>query len=154
VTEGGAVTSLRIRRTFAVPRDRVFDAWTDAAQIKEWFGRPDDVEIPRVDADVRVGGSYRIQFESPRGSAAIVGVYREVTPVERLAFTFAWDPPVWDVMKGDEMLVIVDFVEVNGHTEVVLTHERLQSADASAFHEEGWGWTFDRLETFLAQSAA
>lgn len=148
--EDTGVVSLALRRRFAAPRERVYEAWTDAEQIKEWFGRPEGIDIPHVDADVRVGGGYRIQFSSPQGSSAIVGTYRQVTPGERLAFTFAWEPPVWDVMKGDEMLVTVDFVDVDGDTEVVLTHERIEGADSSAFHEEGWEGTFERLALYLA----
>jgi uncharacterized protein YndB with AHSA1/START domain len=151
MTETG-VLSLTTRRRFAAPRKRVFEAWTDAAQIKEWFGRSEGIDIPSVDADVRVGGNYRIQFESSEGSAAIVGTYREVAPAERLVFTFAWDPPVWDVMKGDQMLVTVDFLDAEGGTEVVLNHERLGDSEAVAFHSDGWDYSLLRLERFLADN--
>src|SRR5687767_5265748 len=134
MTEGTQVLSVAVQRRFAAPRERVFRAWTDARAIKEWFGRNEGTDISKVDADVRVGGTFRIQYVAPEGEAAIVGTYREVVPTERLSFTFAWDPPAWDVMKGDDMLVTVDFVDVDGETEVVLTHEHLEGVDVLAFH--------------------
>ena len=150
MTPETGVLSATVRRRFAAPRERVFAAWTDADAIGQWFGRDAGVDIRSVDADVRVGGMYRIQYASDQGEAAIVGTYREVTPVERLAFTFAWDPPFWDVMKGEGMFVTVEFVEKAGDTEVVLTHERLAGAEASAFHEQGWTNSFDRLDAYLS----
>ena len=33
--------SLELRRTFAAPRDKVFAAWTDPAQMGQWFCPPD-----------------------------------------------------------------------------------------------------------------
>jgi uncharacterized protein YndB with AHSA1/START domain len=152
MTESTQVLSVAVQRRFAAPRERVFGAWTEARAIKEWFGRNDGTDISDVDADVRVGGRFRIQYVAPQGEAAIVGTYREVVPVERLAFTFAWDPPVWDVMKGDDMLVTVDFVDVDGETDVLLTHERLEGPDVSAFHEEGWTLSLDGLERYLGEA--
>ena len=35
-------TSLEIVRFINVPTDRVYKAWTDPAQLKEWFG-PENV---------------------------------------------------------------------------------------------------------------
>ncbi|PYJ30063.1 MAG: hypothetical protein DME90_04130 [Verrucomicrobia bacterium] len=32
-------TSLEIKRFINAPRDRVYAAWTDPVQLKEWWGR-------------------------------------------------------------------------------------------------------------------
>ena len=47
--------SLEIKRFIKAPRDRVYAAWTDPAQIKQWFG-PENVQTRELVADVRVGG--------------------------------------------------------------------------------------------------
>ena len=45
----------------------------------------------RAEADVRVGGRYRIVVRTPDGEEHDVsGVYREVVPNEKLVFTWAW----------------------------------------------------------------
>src|SRR5205823_7802389 len=50
--------SLEIKRLIKAPRDRVYAAWTDPAQLKQWFG-PDNVQTHDLVADVRVGGTFR-----------------------------------------------------------------------------------------------
>ncbi|PYJ38394.1 MAG: polyketide cyclase, partial [Verrucomicrobia bacterium] len=35
--------SLEIKRLIKAPRERVYAAWTDAAQMKQWFG-PENVQ--------------------------------------------------------------------------------------------------------------
>ena len=49
--------SLQIERFIKAPRERVYAAWIDPAQLKQWFG-PEDVETHELVADVRVGGKY------------------------------------------------------------------------------------------------
>ena len=47
--------SLEIKRVIKAPRDRVYAAWTDRAQMKQWFG-PEKVQTRDLIADARVGG--------------------------------------------------------------------------------------------------
>jgi len=51
-------TSVEIKRFINAPRDRVYQAWTDPAQLKEWWG-PEGVRTRNFTADARVGGKYR-----------------------------------------------------------------------------------------------
>ena len=39
-TTAATVPAIFIRRTFKAPRERVFAAWTDVAQLLAWFGPP------------------------------------------------------------------------------------------------------------------
>lgn len=108
MTEGGGVLSLQVGRTFAAPRARVFEALDRRRADQGVVRASGGAEIPHVEADFRVEGAYRIELVGPEGASAIVGTYREISPVERLVFTFAWDPPAWDVMRGEDMLVDLD----------------------------------------------
>ena len=70
-------TSLEIIRFINVPPARVYAAWTDPAQLKEWWG-PEDVRTRSLTADVRVGGKYRWDLTSPQGEEmSAFGEYRE-----------------------------------------------------------------------------
>jgi uncharacterized protein YndB with AHSA1/START domain len=46
-----------ITRIFEAPRERVFAAWTDPAQVAAWYG-PEHFDTPRenVHIELRVGG--------------------------------------------------------------------------------------------------
>ena len=57
-TKAADKTSLEIKRFINAPRERVYAAWTDPAELQRWFG-PEDVRTIKIAADVRVGGKYR-----------------------------------------------------------------------------------------------
>lgn len=136
-----AETALRLRRVFAAPRQRVFDAWTRPEELKRWCAPSEDYSTPIAEIDLRVGGRYRIGMKSPDGNLYVVtGTYREVQPPEKLVYTWSWE--------GGEMgetLVTVEFREVEGATELVLTHELFPDTKAREDHEQGWTGCLERL---------
>jgi uncharacterized protein YndB with AHSA1/START domain len=71
------------------PREKLFKAWTDPEQIKQWFA-PAPLTVPVAEMDVRAGGASLIIM---RGSDGIEfpnhGVFLEVVENERLVFTDA-----------------------------------------------------------------
>lgn len=54
-------------RVIAAPRERVFQAWTDPAQIVQWFG-PDGFTLDSLECDIRSGGRWRFIFTGPDGT--------------------------------------------------------------------------------------
>ena len=79
---------LKISRIFDAPRERLWEAWTNAEKLKLWFKPSDEIEVPSIKADPRVGGRYRIQMKHPDGEFyTAVGTYREVKAPERLVFS-------------------------------------------------------------------
>ena len=51
-TRSGA--KLRLARTFAAPRERVFRAWTEPEALKRWLS-PETHETPSAEVDLRAG---------------------------------------------------------------------------------------------------
>ncbi len=122
--------------------DAVYQAWTDAELLAQWFGPSDGVQAD-AELDLRVGGRYRITM----GSRTVRGVYLEVSPPTRLAFTWVWDdddPPV-------ETEVRVSLTpEGPSLTRMVIEHERLPDEVSCMGFEQGWRRTVVRLERWLA----
>lgn len=92
-TEG---RNLVLRRVINVPPEKVFNAWTDPALLKQWFA-PLPWTVAKAEADVRPGGTNLIVMRSPEGQEfPSNGVYLEVIKNQRLvftnAFTNAWEP--------------------------------------------------------------
>ena len=56
-----------LSRVIAAPRERVFEAWTDPAQITQWFG-PDGFEVEDLECDIRPGGRWRFVYTGPDGT--------------------------------------------------------------------------------------
>lgn len=138
--------TLRLRRTFAAPRERVFRAWTTPEEMKQWKA-PGELTTPVAEVDLRPGGKYRIHMRAPDGALhRLVGVYRVVEPPAKLVYTWRWED---DPGKPTETLVTVEFLERGNATEVVLTHDLFPTDEARTRHEAGWTACFDKLTRVL-----
>jgi uncharacterized protein YndB with AHSA1/START domain len=138
-----AVPALVLRRTYTAPRQRVFDAWTKPELAAKVLG-PGDVTVPEIDMDVRTGGTYRLVMLMPDGERMNVGgTYREVRAPERLSMTWRWEED--DPADEFDTLLTLEFNEVAGGTELVLTHEQLASVESRDRHADGWGKILDQL---------
>ena len=80
---------IHIERIFNAPRDRVWQAMTQPALVAQWWGRGNKVVIERM--DLERGGHWRFVEHGPEGVHGFEGRYREVTPPERLSYTFEWE---------------------------------------------------------------
>lgn len=139
--------TLNLTRTYSAPRDDVFRAWTEPEALKRWFAPSDEFSTPIAEVDLRVEGAYRIGMKPPdqEDMFIVVGTYREVQPPERLVFTWSWE----EGMDVGETLVTVEFRDLGGSTEVVLTHELFPNEQARDKHNEGWSGCLERLEKIL-----
>jgi uncharacterized protein YndB with AHSA1/START domain len=143
----GEKTSLEIKRVIRAPRDRVYKAWTDPAQLREWWG-PESVRTTNLIGDVRVGGKYRWELVTSEGEEMVVfGEYRELVPGKKIVFTWKWDDDeAWEARNS---IVTVEFSDRDGGTEVRLVHEQLPSEESRDRHNEGWNSVLDRMEKFI-----
>ncbi len=142
------VPALVLRRTYKAPRDRVFEAWT-TPEIASTFLGPGDVEAVDVRMDVRPGGGYSITMQRPQGEPYIAtGVYREIVVPKRLSMTWRWRED--DPADERDTLLTLEFNDLGGETELVLTHELLASEESRDRHERGWKLIVDQLEETLA----
>jgi uncharacterized protein YndB with AHSA1/START domain len=139
--------TLEIRRRITAPRERVFDAWTQAEELNRWSA-PSPLS-PTAEVDLRVGGRYRIVMRAPDGSERIVGgVYRTIERPAKLVYTWKWlDRPM-----AQDTLVTIEFHDRGQSTEVVLRHEGLLEGEDRARHEHGWEGCLDNLATLLRGS--
>src|SRR6476646_8927411 len=80
--------SLEIIRFINVPPARVYVAWTDPEQLRQWF-RPENVRTRNITADVRVGGKYQWDLPSPEGEElGAFGESRELVRGKKMVFTW------------------------------------------------------------------
>jgi uncharacterized protein YndB with AHSA1/START domain len=143
---------LRLVRTFNAPAQAVFGAWTSTEVLRRWWPAGADWETPVAEVDARVGGRLRLVMRSPDGEEfGGSGEYLEITPPERLAFTWTWDGH-----EGHEgtQLVEVEFREQqDGTTTVILTNRGLKDEESKRSHRQGWEASFDNLDRVLEVGA-
>lgn len=145
MTDSVATPELLIRQFVRADPVRVFDAWTDPAQVAQWWG-PANVTCTHAEIDLRVGGSFRIGNELPDGTTNwISGVYEEIDPPTRLVHT-------WLVGTGANQpaeLVTVGFADHDGGTEVTVRHTGIPTPELRSNHEAGWVGCLDGLRNLL-----
>jgi uncharacterized protein YndB with AHSA1/START domain len=82
----------------------------------------------------------------PSGSSyTVLGAYREVTPPERLSFTWKWQHEE----NGCETLVTIEFMERGDATEIVLSHRLFESDSDRDEHQKGWTGCMNRLTAIM-----
>jgi uncharacterized protein YndB with AHSA1/START domain len=135
--------TLRITRVLPAARPVAFRAFSAADELAKWWG-PEGFTVPTLRFDPRVGDSYRIEMQPPNGDPFYVnGEFREVDPLDRLAFTFAWEPPDSDDVEN---LVELSFRDLGDATEIALTQGPFKTDARRELHRNGWTESFGKLE--------
>ncbi|MBV8490366.1 MAG: SRPBCC domain-containing protein, partial [Candidatus Eremiobacteraeota bacterium] len=75
--------SVFFERVVNAPRALVWEAWTDPKHARHWWG-PDGCTVVGFEADLRQGGSFRIDIEFGGSVTTIGGIYEDVVDRERL----------------------------------------------------------------------
>jgi uncharacterized protein YndB with AHSA1/START domain len=134
--------TLQIKRVFPSSRERVFHAWTNIDELALWFAPSDEYTVVIPEFDFRVGGRYRLEMHHQGGNVhRVTGVYREITPPEKIVFTWQWQ----DNHGNEETLVTIDLRTVGNSTALTLTHERFSAMEERDKHTHGWNGCLDRL---------
>jgi uncharacterized protein YndB with AHSA1/START domain len=147
---------LIIERTLKASPERVFDAFTDPAQLTKWWW-PDGFTCPAAEVDLRVGGKYRLAMEWPSSIPAdaqfshhMGGEYYEIDRPHRLVMTGR----VVNDEQGElfATLIEVTFEARNGDTGLTMRQSYFEPkppADVMAGAEQGWSEQLDKLERIL-----
>ncbi len=145
--------AIAITRVVRAAPDKVFEAWTDAGHLSQWWGPRDgrrDFSTPRVEVDLRPGGAFRTCIRSPRGDDYWArGTYSEIDPPRRLAFSHAWENERGEARH--ERTVTVDFAETGARTRVAFRIAGFRSLAERDGEIEGWNQCLDRLVRYFAE---
>ncbi len=144
---GAHVPQFSITRMFDAPRELVWRAWTDEAELAHWQ-HPFGVETDSVSLDVRVGGRYRYTMtnadtgqEFPTG-----GEYIEVEPFDQLVFT--WGDP--DAAVDEVPVITLTFIPHGDRTELVFHLRGIEGKPGDGFVYDGWDEALTNFGRHLA----
>jgi uncharacterized protein YndB with AHSA1/START domain len=138
------MVTLVVRKTMQATPERLFEAWTDPAQLQKWWG-PEGVTCIDPEVDLRVGGRYRIGNQLPDGKILwIAGEFEVIEPPHRLTYT-------WRLEGSSDAFerVTVRFEPRGGATEVIVTHERIPNETIRDQHQHGWHGCLEGLAAYL-----
>jgi uncharacterized protein YndB with AHSA1/START domain len=128
--------TVRVSRDYAVPPERVFDAWLDPDSLARWMVGRDvrDEEVLHVHVDSRVGGAFSFLVRRDGQEIDHVGTYLAIDRPQRLVFSWHVPPDVEALSR-----VTIDVAPRPGGCTLTLTHEiDPRYAEYAARTEQGW----------------
>ena len=148
--------TLVLRRLLKAPQERAFKAWTSPEHIQQWMRPEPGMVVPMVRMDLRAGGKFRIQMKNPDGEYfTAVGEFREVTPPERLVYTWDWEKDgggtEYGEVEGKTSLITVEFLKRGKQTEFVMTHTRFATVASRDSHAQGWSRAVESFAKFIEE---
>lgn len=142
-------TDLILERVIPVSPENVWRAWTEPAQLKEWFA-PKPWRVSHCEIELRPGGKFLTVMQSPEGDdmPAESGCFLEVVPNRRLVFTDALGPGFRPSPSSFFTVHILLEPEGEGtrYTAIAMhaePEEKQQHEDMG--FETGWGTALDQL---------
>lgn len=144
-------TDLTLTRTLSVPRQLIWECWTDPAHIPHFFV-PAPHKVIGVEIDLRVGGRFNTTFEVEGARMDNAGVYLEVVPQQRLVFTDTYTEG-WKPAAEPFMTAILQLSDAPGGGTEYNVLVRHRTPEARQMHEDmgffgGWGTVVSQLETY------
>lgn len=106
-----------LTRTFAASRELLFEAYTRADLLTQWYGAR-GWNLVGCEIDLREGGAYRFTSRGPGGEEMVqAGTVRTLRRPERLELTELFDHQSY----AGETLITHEFTEHGGQTTVTTT---------------------------------
>jgi uncharacterized protein YndB with AHSA1/START domain len=154
-----------ITRTFAAPLARVWKAWTEASELKAWWG-PKGCTIETASLEFRPGGFFHYSMRFANGMQWWGRfLYREIAAERRIRWLNSFSNAGCGITRAPfaaaiplEILNDVSFTERGAKTTVTLraTPHGATEEEVATFKgmhgglETGYGGTFDQLAAVLA----
>jgi uncharacterized protein YndB with AHSA1/START domain len=120
--------------------ETIFPFFTEPDLMVRWMGQSAEV-------DPRPGGIYRVDVDGKSHVAR--GEFVEVSPPDRVVFTWGWESGDSPVRPGSST-VEVTLTPDGDHTIVRLVHSDLPSRESADAHTTGWDHYLPRLEIVAA----
>ena len=131
-----------VSKVINASREELFEAFTNPDIMSKWFYPEEDMSA-EVTNTFHVGGGYVLKMHTKGGDIYThVGEYMEITPPEKLVFT-------WNSDFVQNTVVTVSFRGVDSGTEVTISHDLLPEGEMTENHRKGWGGCLARLESAM-----
>ena len=157
-----------ISRVINAPRERVFDAFTNPDQMRQWFS-PKGFTVIAAKMDLRPGGFYHYGMRGPDGNEMWgKSVYREIKRPERIVYVNSFSDEAGNITRHPmsptwprQLLTTILFEEQKkGQTKLTIKwallepneEERATFMGAHDGMRQGWTGSLDKLTDFIAKA--
>lgn len=168
--KAGAPRAFELARTFDAPLPLVWQAWSEAERLQEWWG-PKGCRLEVARLEFRPGGFFHYAMQYSGNAPPMWGrfMYREISPSHRLVWLNSFSNAECGIARApfEQLLPLeientVTFTERDGATTVALRALPFGATDAEcqvfdgmfASLENGYGGTLSQLAGYLARAGA
>jgi uncharacterized protein YndB with AHSA1/START domain len=134
---------ITVETAVSAPLRRVWEAWNDPEEIKQWNAASQDWHTPRSSVDLREGGKFSARMEAKDGSMGFdfEGTYTRIAPRERIEFRI-----------GDGREVSIAFREEAGRVVVRETFDA-ETQNPPEVQRQGWQAILDNFARYVERRA-
>lgn len=144
----GTPNFIKLVRIYDAPREQVFAAWTDSAQVARWCA-PRGFHVTDQAVGGEPGKGWRLAMQKTGGGEyRSSGVYKEAVKPERLVYTHSWEDE--NDERSPETTVHIEFEDRGGQTLLTFRQDGFPSEESRDGHEEGWCTCLEKLAEHLA----
>ena len=150
--------TVSINRTFDLPVNTIWKAWTEPESFKKWWG-PYDYTCPYCNIDLRIGGQCHASMKNKKDDVETfsIGTYKEIVENKKLVVTDSFADGKGNIIDAPEgfpgnwpkeLLITVDLKEQDGKTSLHMT----QGPMPVEMYEDcikGWNECFDKMRDNL-----
>ena len=154
---------LKITRTFETAPERLFEAFLNETQLKQWWG-PKGFTAPVYEADSRVGGKYLSCMRSPEGKDFwSTGTFIEIDAPKKIKYSDSFADEKGNVVASTqygmssnfplECIIEISFAPEGDGTQLKLSHYGIPKEEIQNC-TKGWEESLDKLEDLLSDSVS
>ncbi|OJW47557.1 MAG: hypothetical protein BGO67_04215 [Alphaproteobacteria bacterium 41-28] len=140
------ISPLIIKKKLTAPRDKVFEALSRPEIINLWL-KPDEAWKVTSKNTFEPGGHFELNMTDQDGIAHNhMGEYKEIIPLKKIVFT-------WNSKLIKNTLVTIELADIDGFTELTLTHDLFPDEEIKERHHQGWKGCLENLSHLLSKSS-
>ena len=155
-----------ITHEFNAPKELVFNAFSDADALNEWWG-PVECKNTVIKLDFKPGGIFHFKMDFNGNINYGRFIFGKIQPHDLLEFTNAFAdenanvvPAPFDIKIPKEIFYRLRFTEDKGKTTITLTGQPVNATaeesagfkSINADMKKGFGATFDKLGEYLSKT--
>lgn len=139
--------NIEVKKAFAVPVERLYQAWTSEQDLRQWW-HPMHNQLKHLQNDLKPGGKVIYTFENQDGQEVftINGTYKEVEQDRKLVYTWNWHLPT---VHDSNFLLRVVFEPFGNGSLLRVRQEQIAHEEALHLHRESWDKALIDLEDYL-----
>jgi uncharacterized protein YndB with AHSA1/START domain len=142
--------TIQVSKSFDISKEKLYKAWTEPEELKQWW-KPMDKQLTKVENEITEGGTVRYQFED---NLQVRGEYKEVTPGEKLVYSWIWEVPEESLHKGEYLLTVSFKDDGDGGSSLDISQQNIMEEHAVKPHQTGWDEALEDLKNYLASAEA